>query len=56
MPRLLLFAAAFTIVAAPVLTATTPSFAAECTGANCPPAGDSGGSQCEHEKKEPTTS
>lgn len=40
----------------PGFAAVHPALAADCTGENCPPSGGQGGHDCEHEKKQPTTS
>jgi hypothetical protein len=40
----------------PGFSAVHPAHAADCTGENCPPPAGQGGHDCEHEKKQPTTS
>jgi hypothetical protein len=53
---LIVASVASALLGLPGFAAVHPARAADCTGENCPPPGGQGGHDCEHEKKQPTTS
>jgi hypothetical protein len=52
---LIVASVASALLGPPGFSVVQSAVAAECSGSNCPPAGQ-GGHDCEHEKKHPTTS
>jgi hypothetical protein len=52
---LIVASVASALLGLPGFSAIHSALAAECTGTNCPPPGQ-GGHDCEHEKRQPTTS